>query len=163
MLKCSLPYWLCCLYEFMQSDQHSVIFYNHLWLYDQARACSSSDSCWKHKLKLHKWFFFILTTGGSTVWNVSLSQYHVRIIDYTRNGPSFLFWSVKTRRMCLEHAFLLMACRGRLHWFQKDAPTLLIYYLSQQFPNVFMVSIACPKSSSSQHDVHFVHCCPIKS
>lgn len=49
-----------------------------------------------------------------------------------------------------------MACRGRLDWVQKDAPTWLIYYLSQQFPDVFIVSVACPKSSSSQHDVHFV-------
>ena len=39
----------------------------------------------------------------------------------------------------------------------------MIYDLSKQVPNVFMVSISSFKSSSRQHDVHFVIYDPILS
>lgn len=39
----------------------------------------------------------------------------------------------------------------------------LIYYLSEQFPYKFMISIACFKASSIQHDVHFLIYGSIKS
>ena len=37
----------------------------------------------------------------------------------------------------------------------------LIYYLIKHFPNEFMVSLSSFKSSSIQHDVHFVNDGPI--
>ena len=40
--------------------------------------------------------------------------------------------------------------------WENDASSHLIYYFSEQFPNEFMVSIASFRSSSIQHDVHFV-------
>ena len=48
--------------------------------------------------------------------------------------------------------------------FQREAydPTShLIYYLSKQFPDEFMVSTACFKSSSIHHDVLLVNYGPI--
>ena len=33
----------------------------------------------------------------------------------------------------------------------------MIYFLSKQFPGVFVISISCLKSSSTQHDVDFVN------
>ena len=38
----------------------------------------------------------------------------------------------------------------------------MIYSLSKQFPNDFMVSVTSFKSSSTQHDVHFVSYRPIQ-
>ena len=56
-----------------------------------------------------------------------------------------------------------------LNWFQKEVelyvslwekgPTShLIYCLIRQLPNEFIVSLPRYKSSSVQHDVHFVNC-----
>ena len=63
-------------------------------------------------------------------------------------------------RAIWNHAVFLMACRGRLHWFQKevwlyvslwekDIPSHLIQYLCEQFPNEFTVSIFIFKFSSA--------------
>lgn len=65
-----------------------------------------------------------------------------------------------------------MAVRGRLTgskiksdcveaYEKNDTISLLIYYLSKQFLSEFMVWIASYKSSSIQHDVHFVYYGPV--
>ena len=45
--------------------------------------------------------------------------------------------------------------------WENDPTSDLIYNLSQQFPFDFMFSVSSFKSSSMQHDVHFVNCGPI--
>ena len=72
-------------------------------------------------------------------------------LNFTKKS-TLQVWKLKPMQKFLKPAFFLMASRGRLYWFQKRSPLYvslwdndhtphLIYYLSKQFPNEFMVSI----------------------
>lgn len=62
--------------------------------------------------------------------------------------------------MCVQTNCWTSTCTG--YWkvdrslWENDTTSHLIYYLHKLFPDVFVVSITSFKSSSMQHDVHFV-------
>ena len=71
----------------------------------------------------------------------------------------------------LKLQFFQYPAGGQLHWFQREVRLYvgkkrvshLIYSISKQCPDMFMVSISSFKSSSIQGDFHFVNYGPIQS
>lgn len=78
---------------------------------------------------------------------------------------SFRVWKMKWFKTCrLLFTNDLTITNELTSWFQKEVrlyvslwenapPSRLIYYLSKQFPNEFMVSLTSFKSSSIQHEI----------
>ena len=70
-------------------------------------------------------------------------------------------WKVKSVLKCLKPAFSLEGLWYVSLW-ENDPTSHPSYDLSKQSTNEFMVSIAGLKSSSTQHDVHYVNDGPIQ-
>ena len=74
-------------------------------------------------------------------------------------------WKMKPMQKCLKQHSVYWPAGGevRLYWglWENDSTSHLIYCLSKLVPNDLMVFISSFKSSSVQHDVHFVNYGPI--
>ena len=119
------------------------IYYTHLYC-----QLNESISC----------LFLMEKTRCASEWSANLNKI-IQVVFYKLKGKSIqVYSSVLT---CIpsnsqQEGTPLVAKRSHVGLWENDTTSHLIYYLSNQFLNVFMVSISTLKSSSTKHNVNFV-------